>query len=294
MQWAYKQGIEMRVLSDCNSVFIAHMLTGANINTRVKEVITNLSSFVRSQPAMDAESSTAVSQCEADSAASDADSSEAQDRAESASERDVAGADGRWEVTKGRLTGGKGAASHRMVIQPRHDWTVSSHGCPICPANLCKVGLLWLLLFPAVKHTLQTDREQNLFLLVTDTLQRDKQVDRQTSADGQRMADSTRRLMYHACKGSVQYDSATHENGSTSNTCNSIQLALIGGKVSVTTKDHQISTAYSATGCFSDPAETCLLHSTPPPFPSPHLFPSPPHPSPPIPKAAPGPNLLCM
>lgn len=132
----------MRVLSDCNSVFISHMLTGATINTRVKEVITNLSSFVRSQPAMDSESATGVSQCETESAPADAhSSSEAPDNAVSVAERDVAGADGRWEVTKGRLTGGKGAASHRMVIQPRHDWTVSSHGCPICPANLCKVGL---------------------------------------------------------------------------------------------------------------------------------------------------------
>lgn len=162
MQWAHKQGIDMRVLSDCNSVFISHMLTGAKINTRVKEVITNLSSFVRSQPAVHAESTTAGgSQCEADSTApSDAHSSSedsAADRVESASERDVAGADGRWEVTKGRLPGGKGAASHRMVIQPRHDWTVSSHGCPICPANLCKVGLL---LTPCrfFALTLQTDR----------------------------------------------------------------------------------------------------------------------------------------
>ncbi|KAL0039408.1 hypothetical protein WJX79_007128 [Trebouxia sp. C0005] len=51
MQWAHQQGIDMRILSDCNSVFISHMLTGA---------------------------------------------------------------------------------------KPRHDWTVSSHGCPLCPANLCK------------------------------------------------------------------------------------------------------------------------------------------------------------
>lgn len=146
MQWAHKQGIEMRVLSDCNSVFISHMLTGAKVNTRVKEVITNLSSFVRSQPATDDDSTTAGTPCGSDSPnnppPSDAESSsETPGKAESASKRGESGADGRWEVTKGRLTGGKGAASHRIVIQPRHDWTVSSHGCPICPANLCKVGL---------------------------------------------------------------------------------------------------------------------------------------------------------
>lgn len=146
LQWAHKQGIEVRVLSDCNSVFISHMLTGAKVNTRVKEVITNLSSFVQSRPAADDDSTTAGTPCDSDSPndspPSDAESSsETPDSAEFASKRGESGADGRWEVTQGRLAGGKGAASHQMVIQPRHDWTVSSHGCPICPANLCKVGL---------------------------------------------------------------------------------------------------------------------------------------------------------
>ena len=132
----------MRVLSDCNSIFINHMLTGAEVNTRVKEVITNLSSFVRSQPMTKAASTSAGSQSESDSLPSDAESSsETPEKIESASNREESGADGSWEMTKGRLTGGKEAASHRMVIQPRHDWTVSSHGCPICPANLCKVCL---------------------------------------------------------------------------------------------------------------------------------------------------------
>lgn len=129
----------MRILSDCNSVFISHMLTGAKVNTRVKEVITNLSSFVRSQPATPNDSDNAGARVE--SPPSDAESSsETPDKLVSAASRDESGVDGRWELTKGRLTGGKGAASHRMMIQPRHDWTVSSHGCPICPANLCKVG----------------------------------------------------------------------------------------------------------------------------------------------------------
>ena len=146
LQWAHKQGIEMRVLSDCNSVFISHMLTGAKVNTQVKEVITNLSSFVRRQPVTDDDSTTAGMPCDPDSPSdslpSDADSSnETLEKAESASKRDESGDDGRWELTQGKLAGGKGAASHQMVIQPRRDWTVSSHGCPICPANLCKVTL---------------------------------------------------------------------------------------------------------------------------------------------------------
>ena len=141
MQWAHKQGIDMRVLSDCNSIFIHHMLTGAKVNTQVKEVITNLSSFVRSQSMTNSDSAIAGDPCEPDSPPSDAESSTGTSgKLESAGSRDESGADGRWELTKGRLTGGKGAASHRMVVQPRNDWTVSSHGCPICPANLCKVS----------------------------------------------------------------------------------------------------------------------------------------------------------
>lgn len=29
-------------------------------------------------------------------------------------------------------------AAHRLVITPRHDERGGSHGCPLCPANLCK------------------------------------------------------------------------------------------------------------------------------------------------------------
>lgn len=39
--------------------------------------------------------------------------------------------------------GGKcSAASHRLVVQPRHDPEDLPHECPLCPANLCKVRLL--------------------------------------------------------------------------------------------------------------------------------------------------------
>ena len=105
------------------------MLTGAKVNTKVKEIITNLSSFVRNQPASSADSATLQSPHES---GSDAESS-------SNSPDHVQSADG---VIQSRLTNAKVAASHRMVIQPRHDWTVSSHGCPICPANLCKVSFI--------------------------------------------------------------------------------------------------------------------------------------------------------
>ena len=125
----------MRILSDCNSVFISHMLIGAKVNTRVQEVITNLSSFVRCQPHSDPQSAS-----QADSAHSDAESSTASpDKVQSASSGSESAGGATWGAGSVDAAAGKAAASHRMVIQPRHDWTVSSHGCPLCPANLCKV-----------------------------------------------------------------------------------------------------------------------------------------------------------
>lgn len=140
LQWAHQQGIDMRILSDCNSVFISHMLTGAKVNTRVQEVITNLSSFVRCQPSTNSQDSPAQSPREADSAHSDAESSTGTpDKVQSASMGAESANRSTWHTASGETAGGMVAASHRMVVQPRHDWTASSHGCPLCPANLCKV-----------------------------------------------------------------------------------------------------------------------------------------------------------
>ena len=47
LQWAGSSGIDVRLLSDCNTVFIGHMLTGARISSVVSEVITNFASFQR-------------------------------------------------------------------------------------------------------------------------------------------------------------------------------------------------------------------------------------------------------
>lgn len=47
LQWAGGAGLDVRVLSDCNSVFIGHMLTGARVSSIVSEVITNFASFQR-------------------------------------------------------------------------------------------------------------------------------------------------------------------------------------------------------------------------------------------------------
>ena len=113
MQWAARRGVDVRVLSDCNSLFINHMLTGAKAG--VREVITNFASFQRVEappaPEQDGE----------------------QTRASSG-----------WSFFgRGKVTPAPpAAASHRLVVQPRHDVAAhGAHGCPLCPPNLCKVRI---------------------------------------------------------------------------------------------------------------------------------------------------------
>ena len=142
LQWAYDQGIDVRILSDCNSVFISHILTGAKINTRVQEVITNFSSFVRCQPPT-GQDCLAQSPHKPQSAHSDAESTTA--APSKVGKLPFPGGQRAAGAALGdNMAGAKAPASHRMVIQPRHDWTVSSHGCPLCPANLCKASFLLL------------------------------------------------------------------------------------------------------------------------------------------------------
>ncbi|KAK9844379.1 hypothetical protein WJX74_001674 [Apatococcus lobatus] len=47
LQWTKQQGIEMRVLSDCNTAFISHMLSAAQATSLVSAVHTNPAHFVR-------------------------------------------------------------------------------------------------------------------------------------------------------------------------------------------------------------------------------------------------------
>lgn len=145
----------MRIISDCNTVFIHHMLKGAGIDGQVTEVLTNLSSFVRCQAASHRSS---MSQDSQDASASDSDSSQlssstqfdsAQRRtsaqAESASSSAESANQVTWDMPSQTSTTRLPPASHKLVVQPRHDYTQSSHGCPMCPANLCKVSLAHLL-----------------------------------------------------------------------------------------------------------------------------------------------------
>lgn len=47
LQWAMAAGHDVRILSDCNSVFISQMLAGAGLSACINEVITNGASFQR-------------------------------------------------------------------------------------------------------------------------------------------------------------------------------------------------------------------------------------------------------
>lgn len=47
LRWAAARDVDIRVLSDCNSVFIAHMLASAKVAPFVREVLTNPAMFER-------------------------------------------------------------------------------------------------------------------------------------------------------------------------------------------------------------------------------------------------------
>ena len=59
----------------------------------------------------------------------------------------------------GKAGGAPRAASPRLAVHPRHDADAAgSHGCPLCPANLCKVRAPG----PTRRHTLDAGRPVQL------------------------------------------------------------------------------------------------------------------------------------
>jgi Dullard-like phosphatase family protein len=110
LRWAHGVGVDVRVLSDANSLFIGHVLTAAGAHTYVRDIVTNAAAFQRVAPAADAE----------DAAGDDA------------------GVAAAW-FARPAAAAGKAAPQHRMIVAPRHDGAaLGHHGCPLCPANLCK------------------------------------------------------------------------------------------------------------------------------------------------------------
>lgn len=100
-----RTGIDVKILSDCNSVFITHILAGAKASSYVQDVITNQAAFEYIPP-----SSTSHSMLRAEGGSA------------------AAGAP---------ATPAASQARHRLVIKPFHD-TGKPHRCPLCPDNMCK------------------------------------------------------------------------------------------------------------------------------------------------------------
>jgi phosphoserine phosphatase len=98
--------MDVIVLSDCNAIFIAAVLMGAQLAGFVDDVVTNPSSFEQQQAAGGG------------SVASEAPGSPGGSDSGSA--------------------GGAGPPRERLVVRPRHSPTLPPHGCPRCPTNLCK------------------------------------------------------------------------------------------------------------------------------------------------------------
>jgi hypothetical protein len=111
LQAARARGVDVKVLSDCNAVFIDAVLSGARLSGCVGEVITNGAAFERVATAADDAVGVGVGLGAAAAAA-------AVQPAASAG-----------------LHAPPRASPHRLVIVPRR---AAPHACPLCPANLCK------------------------------------------------------------------------------------------------------------------------------------------------------------
>lgn len=117
-----RQGVDVRILSDCNSVFIHHILQAVNALPLVDEVITNAAHFVR----VGGEDGGTVSmpvELGAAKAAASLDIRSARQGGSSSNGGDAAAA--------------PCGSQHKLVIQPLHAGP-QPHGCPRCPSNLCK------------------------------------------------------------------------------------------------------------------------------------------------------------
>mmetsp|Transcript_3464 Transcript_3464/g.8628 ORF Transcript_3464/g.8628 Transcript_3464/m.8628 type:complete len:537 (-) Transcript_3464:985-2595(-) len=145
LQGCAKRGVDVRVLSDCNSLFIHHILAGAKASHLVQDVMTNPAAFEYVAPA-----GSSPSPCSSPitlpgalprsvSSVSDAPSTI------STTTNDSGFARSSTSSTPSRTTSGcmtpqaaaAGSARHKMVVKPRHACQ-APHNCPLCPDNMCK------------------------------------------------------------------------------------------------------------------------------------------------------------
>ena len=103
LRWAVGRGLDVKVLSDCNTVFIHHILSSARLLSAVNDIITNPASFERM-----------ISHIPQNSA------------------------DSSWFFGD-IVPPEQNTPHHKLVVKPRHDHKqVGHHGCSLCPENLCK------------------------------------------------------------------------------------------------------------------------------------------------------------
>eukprot|EP00890_Picochlorum_soloecismus_P001835 jgi/Picsp_1/2652/NSC_00882-R1_ctd small phosphatase-like protein len=103
LRWAAGRGLHVKVLSDCNTVFIHHILSSARVLSAVNDVITNPASFERMTSYVPKSS-----------------------------------ADSSWFFGD-IVPPERNSPHHKLVVKPRHDHKqVGQHECNLCPENLCK------------------------------------------------------------------------------------------------------------------------------------------------------------
>ncbi len=151
--------METVILSDCNSVFIGHILTGARLNTLIRQVITNQASFQRVAPPQLSQLAPNATVADGSSGSSMEVEEPAVPAAASRPPRVPSGFGSGWffrsPSSSSLSSSSSGGAckppvappiAHRLVIEPRHNpGTCGSHGCELCPSNLCKVRpVVWL------------------------------------------------------------------------------------------------------------------------------------------------------
>lgn len=92
------------ILSDCNDLVIRTMLQSVGCADAVDQIVTNNAQFTRS----------------------------------AAGSNPTEGGPSASPLNLSAVPDGVVSASSRLVVYPRHPWSRPPHGCPYCPANLCK------------------------------------------------------------------------------------------------------------------------------------------------------------
>jgi len=125
LQWAQQQKLDVKVLSDCNSVFITYMLAGAQCADLVEEVITNPASFEACSLPVGEDAPIGLGCSTTSSTGS------AMSRSSSSSSTGEHGSIASFS----RDSDDSGSSRFHLNIKPKH---AKGHGCGLCPENLCK------------------------------------------------------------------------------------------------------------------------------------------------------------